>query len=48
MTIRTILFGALAASVALTSAAAAGPDATGVPPPLGRVAKELAVEGPNE
>ncbi len=45
MTIRHILFGALAASVALTSAASAGPDATGVPPPVGRIAQELASGG---
>jgi hypothetical protein len=45
MTIRHILFGALLASVALTSAASAGPAATGVPPPVGRIAKELAGGG---
>ena len=45
MTIRPILFGALAASVALTSAASAGPDGSGVPPPVGRIARELASGG---
>ena len=45
MTSRPILFGAIAASVALTSAASAGPDATSVPPPVGRIAKELAGGG---
>jgi D-alanyl-D-alanine carboxypeptidase len=45
MTIRPILFGALAASVALTSVAAAGPDGSGVPPPVRRIAKELASGG---
>ncbi len=45
MTVRHILFGALLASVALTSAAAAGPAATSVPPPVGRIAKELADGG---
>ncbi len=45
MTIRHILFAALAASVALTSGAAAGPAATSVPPPVGRIAKELAGGG---
>ena len=45
MTIRHILFGALAASVALTSAASAGPAASSVPPPVGRIAKELASGG---
>ena len=45
MTSRHVLFGALAASVALTSAASAGPDASGVPPPVGRIAKELASGG---
>jgi D-alanyl-D-alanine carboxypeptidase len=45
MTIRHILFGVLAASVALTSAASARPAATGVPPPVGRIARELAGGG---
>jgi len=45
MTIRPSLFGALAASVALTSAASAGPDVSGVPPPVGRIARELAGGG---
>jgi D-alanyl-D-alanine carboxypeptidase len=45
MTFRHILCGALLASVALTSAAAAGPAATSVPPPVGRIAKELAAGG---
>ena len=45
MTIRHIPFGALLASVALTSVGAAGPAATSVPPPVGRIAKELAGGG---
>jgi D-alanyl-D-alanine carboxypeptidase len=45
MTGRHILFGAVAASVAVTSAAAAGPAPTSVPPPVGRIAKELAGGG---
>ena len=45
MTIRHILFGALATSVALTSVAAAGPNNTSVPPPVGRIARELAGGG---
>ena len=45
MTFRHILFGALAASVALTAAASAGPDVAGVPPPVGRIARELADGG---
>jgi Tol biopolymer transport system component/CubicO group peptidase (beta-lactamase class C family) len=45
MTIRHILFGALAASVALTSVAAAGPAETNIPPPVGRIARELADGG---
>ncbi len=45
MTVRHILFGALLASVALTSAAAAGPAASSVPPPVGRIAQELAGGG---
>jgi D-alanyl-D-alanine carboxypeptidase len=45
LTIRHILFGALAASVALTAAASAGPDGAGVPPPVGRIARELADGG---
>lgn len=45
MTVRHILFGALAASVALTSVAAAGPAETSMPPPVGRIARELADGG---
>ena len=45
MTIRSILFGVVAASVALTSAASARPDRSSLPPPVGRIAKELAGGG---
>ena len=45
MTVRRILFGALLASVVLSSVAAAGPEASSLPPPVGRIAKELAGGG---
>jgi D-alanyl-D-alanine carboxypeptidase len=45
ITIRHNLFGALVASVALTSAAAAGPAATSGPPPVERIARQLAAGG---